>query len=201
MTRTLSILLVSGLLLCWGCGGEEEDTEEAESVEVEPSEEGEDGEEGEGEESEHEEGEEDDEHAEHDTDVPPAEGQLHVGSDELVLDEATRARVAPEQRGLAHILFRYRGAERAEGVTRAKEAAEALARQAHERVQGGEEFGAVAAEMSDDSANKDHGGIMGLLEQGLLPEPLDDALFAMEVGEVRGPVESPLGYHVLTRTE
>lgn len=201
MTRTLSILLLSGLLLCWGCGGEEEDTEEAESVEVEPSEEaeaGEEGEEGEGDQSED---EEDDEHAEHDTDVPPAEGQLHVGSDELVLDEATRARVAPEQRGLAHILFRYRGAERAEGVTRAKEAAEALARQAHERVQGGEDFGAVAAEMSDDSANKDHGGIMGLLEQGLLPEPLDDALFAMEVGEVRGPIESPLGYHVLTRTE
>lgn len=203
MTRSLSILLLSGLLLSWGCGGEEEDSDEAESVEVEPSDEGE--EEGEhahdDDDLEHREGETDEEHAEHDTHVPPAEGELYVESEELILDEETRARVAPEQRGLAHILFRYRGADRADGVTRTKEAAEALARQALERVQGDEEFGAVASEMSDDSANKDHGGIMGLLEEGLLPEPLDAALFNMEIGEVRGPIESPLGYHVLSRTE
>ncbi|MFK8001629.1 MAG: peptidylprolyl isomerase [Polyangiales bacterium] len=197
MTRTLSILLLSGLLFSWGCGGEEEDTDEAESVEVEPSDDG----------DESEDSEDEDEVADNleDEEVDTGEeelgGELSVESDELILDEETRARVAPEQRGLAHILFRYQGAERAEGVTRAKPAAEALARQALERVQGDEDFGAVAAEMSDDTANKDHGGIMGLLEQGLLPEPLDDALFAMEVGEVRGPVESPLGYHVLTRTE
>lgn len=200
MTRTLSILLLSGLLLCWGCGGEE-DTEETESVEVEASEDGEEEGEGdeEGESAEAAEGEADEADDEYAADEE--HGELSVESDELILDEETRARVAPEQRGLAHILFRYQGAERAEGVTRAKDAAEALARQALERVQGDEDFGAVAAEMSDDGANKDHGGIMGLLEQGLLPEPLDDALFAMEVGEVRGPVESPLGYHVLTRTE
>ena len=199
MTRALFILLLSGLLLSWGCGADEE-TEEAENVEVEGGDE--DGELDEHDDDlEHEEGETDEEHAEHDTHAPPGEGELYVESEELVLDDAVRARVAPEQRGLAHILIRYSGAERAEGVTRAKDAAEALARQALERVEGGEEFGAVAAELSDDGANKEHGGVMGLLEAGLLPEPIDHALFGMEVGEVRGPVESPLGYHILTRTQ
>lgn len=194
------MLLLSMILVSYACGGEEE-SEEVESVEVEGSDEEEGDHEHDDDDLEHREGETDEEHAEHDTHVPPEEGVLYVESDELLLDEETRARVAPEQRGLAHILIRYRGAERAEGVTRTKEAAEALSRQALERVQGDEDFGAVAAELSDDGANKDHGGVMGLLERGLLPEPIDDALFAMEVGEVRGPVESPLGYHILTRTE
>ncbi|MFT5356045.1 MAG: peptidyl-prolyl cis-trans isomerase D [Polyangiales bacterium] len=199
MMRFLVPLLFSGLFLSWGCGAEE-DPDETENVEIEPSDEGE-SEEHEHDDLEHRDDETDEEHAEHDTHVPPAEGELYVESEELILDDETTARVAAEQRGLAHILFRYRGAERAEGVTRTKEAAEALAREALERVQGDEGFGAVAADVSDDGANNEHGGVMGLLEQGLLPEPLDDALFAMEVGEVRGPVESALGYHVLTRTE
>ena len=117
-------------------------------------------------------------------------------------DESTTERVASATRGIAHILVRYRGASRASTeVTRSQTDAEARAREALQRVEGGEDFAAVAADMSDDVANKDHGGDMGRLEQGLLPPALDEALFAMDVGEVRGPIETRLGYHVIQRTE
>ncbi len=126
--------------------------------------------------------------------------ELQVDADELVLDDSTRDRVAPERRSLAHILIRYQGADRASGVTRSKADAEALAREVLGRAQS-EDFAVVAAEVSEDQASKDHGGDMGTLEQGLLPEPLDDALFSMEIGEIRGPIERPLGFHILRRAE
>ena len=199
MQGRIGFFLLAGCLALGACGGEEaEEVEEVEEVEVS------DDETDPGHEDDdliHEEGETDEEHAVHDTHPRPDDGELFVESEELILDDETRARVAPERRGLAHILIRYRGAERAEGVSRSKSDAETLAQQVLARAQDeDEDFGALAAELSDDSANKDHGGDMGALEQGLLPEALDEALFAMEVGEVRGPIESPLGYHVLTRT-
>ena len=198
MTRkSYALWMLMGLT---ACGQEAPEDTEVETVEAEGSDEGDD-ESGEGDEvADHEAHDEEGDHEEPEDDSAEESGELVVESDDLILDEETRARVAPDSRGVAHILFRYRGAERAEGVTRAKSEAETLARQAYERVQG-EDFGAVAAELSDDTANKDHGGEMGVIEHGLLPEPIDDALFSMEIGEVRGPIESPLGYHVLRRTE
>ncbi|MEM6956825.1 MAG: peptidylprolyl isomerase [Myxococcota bacterium] len=181
------------LLLCLACGSEES-AEEAENVEVEASE-------GESTEAEGEAEEDDDEDAllaDGDEDDTPTE--LVVRAEELSLDDETRARVAPEERHLFHILVRYRGAERAGDATRSRDDAEARAQEALEAARAGD-FSAVAAAMSDDTANKDHGGDMGMLGRGLLPEALDDALFAMEIGEIRGPVESPLGFHVLLRGE
>lgn len=185
-------VIAMSLLLAFGCGGEEESAESEESSE-ETSESDES--------SENEDGEEDEEE---DLDVEPDEDELDLSVDieEHALDEETTERVAAETRGIAHILVRYRGASRAPGeIRRSQTDAEARANEALTRVNGGEDFAAVAADMSDDLANKDHGGDMGRLEHGLLPDALDQALFAMEVGEVRGPIETPLGYHVIKRTE
>ncbi|MEM9067620.1 MAG: peptidylprolyl isomerase [Myxococcota bacterium] len=182
-------------LILVACGGEEEASEAEESTEETSSE----GEESEGEESEGEESEDElDEEAEADEESL----DLDINAEEHALDEETTERVAPERRGIAHILVRYRGGDRTpSSVTRSKEDAEARAQEILERVNGGADFSDVASEMSDDEANKDHGGEMGTLERGLLPAPLDGALFEMEVGDVRGPIETPLGYHVVRRTE
>ncbi len=177
-------MAMCGLMLLLACGGEES---EVEATEEEVSE-NDESVEASGEES-----DDGDEAAEEDPD------ELMVGGD-LALDEETTAQGAPERRGLAHILVRYRGGERTpSSVTRSKADAETRANQALSRAQE-EDFGAVAAEMSDDDANAESGGGMGSLERGLLPEALDDALFSMEVGEIRGPIESPFGYHVIRRT-
>ncbi|HJL29470.1 MAG TPA: peptidylprolyl isomerase, partial [Polyangiaceae bacterium LLY-WYZ-15_(1-7)] len=174
------------------CGGGEEDeaTSEEEAAEGEAEGEASEGEEG------AEEGDGEDE-----APADPDALELDVEVEELAPPEDAERRVAPEQRGIAHVLVRFRGAERAPAsVRRSKEEAEARAREALERIEGGETLAAVAAEMSDDDANKDHGGDMGTLPHGLLPGPVDTALFEMEVDEVRGPIESPFGYHVIQRT-
>lgn len=185
---------VIALSLLIACGGNEasEESEETEASESEESE---------SEESEDSEGSED---AEDDLDVEPDEDELDLSVDieEHALDESTTDRVAADTRGIAHILIRYRGASRASAeVGRSQDDARARAAEALRRVVGGEDFAAVAAEMSEDLANKDHGGEMGTLERGLLPGPLDEALFAIDVGDVRGPIETALGYHVIKRTE
>lgn len=179
------------LSLLLACGGNEASSEESE----EETEESEDNEE---------ESEESEDSEEDDLDVEPNEDDLDLSVDieEHALDEETTDRVAADTRGIAHILVRYRGASRASGeITRTQADAETRAQEALTRVSGGEDFAAVAADMSDDVANKDHGGDMGRLERGLLPGPLDEALFGMDVGDVRGPIETPLGYHVIKRTE
>ena len=178
------------LSLLIACGGNESPEDE----ESESTEEASDDSEGTNDES------EDQDETEEDEDTGDLD--LSVDIEEHVLDESTTERVASATRGIAHILVRYRGASRASTeVTRSQTDAEARAREALQRVEGGEDFAAVAADMSDDVANKDHGGDMGRLEQGLLPPALDEALFAMDVGEVRGPIETRLGYHVIQRTE
>ena len=177
------------LSLLIACGGNEasEETEEETS-----------------EESESESESEETESEEEDFDVEPDEDELDLSVDieEHALNEETTERVAADTRGIAHILIRYRGASRASSeITRSQSDAEERANEALRRVNGGEDFAAVAADMSDDVANKDHGGDMGRLEQGLLPAALDQALFAMDVDAVRGPIETELGYHVIKRTE
>lgn len=198
MTRwSLTLCLALCFAFAPACGGEQATSGEDEAAESDESQET--SEEESGDESAEDESEEGDELADDLEDEESSE--LAVGVAELALDEETTARVAAERRSIAHILVRYRGAERApSSVTRSQEEAEARAREVLARV-GDEDFAAVALEMSDDTANADHGGEMGSLERGLLPEALDDALFSMEIEEVRGPIESPLGFHVIRRMQ
>lgn len=192
--RLRSLTLALALGLSGACGGGEEEAATSEEEAAEGEAEGEASEGGEGDEGE-------DTDLEDEAPADPDALELDVEVEELAPPEDAEQRVAPEQRGIAHVLVRFRGAERAPAsVRRSKEDAEARAREALERIEGGETLAAVAAEMSDDDANKDHGGDMGTLPHGLLPGPVDTALFEMEVDEVRGPIESPFGYHVIQRT-
>src|SRR5262249_38934520 len=75
-------------------------------------------------------------------------------------------------------------------------AAKARAEQAKKRIDGGEEFGKVAAELSDDASSKDRGGDMGFFGHNKNVRELEDAAFTAPLGKVQGPVRSPLGYHV-----
>lgn len=125
----------------------------------------------------------------------PAEEAAAEAPDEAPAPEATPAGA----RHVAHVLVRFTGADRApEDVTRTREEAEARARQALARAQSSD-FGAVAQEFSDDDATSSGGGDLGSFERGLLPGPLESAVFSMQVGEIQGPIETDLGYHIVTR--
>ena len=91
------------------------------------------------------------------------------------------------------------------GVEGDAKAAEALdqAREVRARVQGGEDFGKVAQEVSA-AASKANGGLIGPLAIQELSQTLQDMLAAMKPGDVTEPLRTARGYQLIrleTRTE
>ncbi|UCC73296.1 MAG: peptidylprolyl isomerase [Gemmatimonadota bacterium] len=65
------------------------------------------------------------------------------------------------------------------------------------RLRAGEDFALLAGEHSDDPASREQGGELGWVRQGeLLPE-FEETLFRLLPGEVSGPVETSVGYHII----
>jgi parvulin-like peptidyl-prolyl isomerase len=73
----------------------------------------------------------------------------------------------------------------------------ALAVQVGERVRAGEEVAALATELSDDAATRADGGDLGYVARSALPPEVSDVVFAMRPGEIRGPIYSDLGAHIV----
>ncbi|RKZ30645.1 hypothetical protein DRQ36_04805 [bacterium] len=75
----------------------------------------------------------------------------------------------------------------------------ALARlaEARKRIDAGEDFSTVAAELSEDSTTASKGGKFGTFGRGDLTGELDSIAFALGYGEVGGPVKTPMGYHLV----
>ena len=109
--------------------------------------------------------------------------------------EAEKSRfMSPEQRVVAHILIAADAGADAATQKKAEDKAAALAKQARE----GADFAALARANSEDPGSKDAGGeLPPFAKDGSMVKPFEDAAFAMQVGEIRGPVKSDFGYHVL----
>ena len=74
--------------------------------------------------------------------------------------------------------------------------AEALAQRARRRVAGGEDLGAVAAEVSDDAGSRGRGGEIAVFARGEVPPRFADAVFALEPGVLSPVFRSSAGYHI-----
>ena len=113
--------------------------------------------------------------------------------------EEEKARfVEPEQRLASHILVRVE----ADADEATHKAAEAKAQQlATEAAAPGADFAALARANSEDPGSRDGGGDLGWVERGAMVAPFEEALFSMTAGEVRGPVKTDFGYHVLQLRE
>jgi peptidyl-prolyl cis-trans isomerase D len=98
-----------------------------------------------------------------------------------------------EQRRARHILV-----EVAEGQ---EDAARSTAESILARIRGGENFAAVAAEVSADAGTKAQGGDLGWIGRGMLVGPFEDALFAMQPGALSEPVRSEFGFHIIRLDE
>ncbi len=99
---------------------------------------------------------------------------------------------------LSHMLFKLPEHATEQQLAEAKEkASKALA-----RVKAGEDFAKVAAAESDDDSTKSTGGELGWFQRGSMANPeWEPIVFAMEKGDVRGPVVGPQGFHVFQVTE
>jgi peptidyl-prolyl cis-trans isomerase D len=65
------------------------------------------------------------------------------------------------------------------------------------RLQKGEDFAALATELSEDPGSKVRGGDLGFFQRGQMVKAFEDAAFALEAGKLSDVVRSDFGFHIL----
>ncbi len=104
--------------------------------------------------------------------------------------------ITEEQRSARHILI----AVDATNDEAAESSARALADTALVRINGGEDFSAVAKELSQDPGTSDMGGDLGYFGKGEMDDAFDAAAFAMNEGAISEPVRTEFGFHIIQLT-
>jgi len=120
--------------------------------------------------------------------------EMEIGEDVLQQyyeDNSGRFR-QDEQRRASHILIPFGGDDAA-----AEEEARALTA----RIEAGEPFADLARQYSKDGGTANQGGSLGSVMQSQMPGALGDAIFSMDRGELRGPVRTEFGFHVVKLDE
>ena len=117
-------------------------------------------------------------------DVQVTEEGLRKYYDQVAADRF----VDPERRHGSHILVEA-GSDDAAALKKAEQLAA--------RAKAGEDFAKLARENSDDPGSKQAGGDLGWATREAYVQPFAEALFGMQKGEIRGPVKTQFGYHII----
>jgi peptidyl-prolyl cis-trans isomerase C len=107
-------------------------------------------------------------------------------------DENPDVFMQPDMVRARHILIRVTLNE----PEAAKKKARSQIEKAHRRVVNGEDFAAVATEVSD-GPNAANGGDLGFFAQDSMVPVLANAAFALDVGEISDIIESQFGFHIV----
>lgn len=117
-------------------------------------------------------------------------------TDQAVADfyEANAAQFGqPEQRSASHILIAADpndAAARARAKARATELYGTLSKSPAR-------FAELAHAESQDPGSAEQGGSLGSFGRGMMVKPFEDAVFSMKPNEIRGPIETDFGYHII----
>lgn len=119
-------------------------------------------------------------------------GEIELSEEELraAYEERREEFTREEQVRARHILLEV-GPERDPEVVRAEMA------EIRQRLEEGEEFAALARELSEDPGTAESGGDLGFFGRGRMVPEFEDAAFAAGLGEVVGPVETAFGLHLI----
>src|SRR5207253_1940156 len=121
------------------------------------------------------------------------EAQVTVSDTDLraAYEKAKGRLEVPEKRHARHVLIT--GKDDAAALAQAQKVlAEAKA---------GKDFGELAQQYSQDPGSAHNGGDLGWAERSAFVAPFADALFGMKVGEIKGPVKTQFGYHIIRLDE
>ena len=127
---------------------------------------------------------------------PPAEAP-----DEAVLQasyEAQKGRfLVPEQREVSHILIEVPATASSTELEQGRLEAEVLS----QRAKAGEDFATLAMDNSEDIGSASAGGSLGLLEQGIMPEAFEAAVYDLTLADpISEPIQTGFGWHVILLT-
>lgn len=104
------------------------------------------------------------------------------------------AAVSDIERRASHILLEIASDQTREQVI-------AQASEIKQRLDGGEDFGVLAREFSVDTFSAEQDGDIGFTNGSVFPDAVEQALAAMDVGQVSEPVVSEFGVHIVKLTE
>ncbi|MFT5606264.1 MAG: peptidyl-prolyl cis-trans isomerase D [Parvicella sp.] len=65
----------------------------------------------------------------------------------------------------------------------------------------GVDFAVLAEAHSEDPGSSKKGGDLGIVAKGQMVQAFEEAVFAMAADEIRGPIETQFGYHIIKLTE
>ena len=121
---------------------------------------------------------------------------LRISVTEEDIDQYLNANREKLETGLSfearHILFVPTAGAGEDGWQTSRRRAEDV----YTRVMGGEEFGELAREFSDDTATAKNGGRLGVLKRGELSPDIEKAILRLSPGEHSPPFRSEVGYHL-----
>ena len=107
---------------------------------------------------------------------------------EQYYDQSGGRYLQDEQRQASHILIPFGDDEVA-----AEEQATAIIA----RINAGEPFEDLARQYSKDGMTSNNGGDLGRIMHSQMPDALGDSIFSMSKNEIKGPVRSDFGFHVV----
>lgn len=70
-----------------------------------------------------------------------------------------------------------------------------------ERLAAGEVFADLAGELSTDMGSGANGGNLGWFGQGMMVAPFEEAVMALDVGQMSAPVQTQFGWHLIVLNE
>lgn len=98
---------------------------------------------------------------------------------------------------LAHILLRVRP----EMTKEERDAKLTAATEALSRIKRGEDFAALAKQLSEDTITAANGGDLGWMKEGAVSSSFSQAAFALSPGQTSEIVRTPFGFHIVKMIE